>query len=330
MRVKYFSIIAALIVVIAAPAFGWGHYGHLLVSEAGARTFPLDLPPFVRTLDAIDEIRDLGPELDESKGAGNPHDADRDPGHYVNIGDDGTAAGVALTNLPKDREAYDTALRRANTDEYRIGFLPYSLIDGWQQVAKDFAYWRVLAIGERTSTDPNDRTFFEAQRRLRETLTLRDIGVWSHYVGDASQPLHTSAHFDGWDRYPNSKGIHSRFETSFVQKNVTLPAVMTAIPPYRPCACTIEQYVGRYLAATNEQVRALYDLGTATDSFRTATPQAVSFTTARLAAGAAALRDLVAEAWAASAGMSVGYPPTNVRDIENGTVPMTRRIVGSD
>jgi len=327
---KRLGIVTVLLALTIAPALGWGHYGHLLVSEAGARTFPVDLPPFVRTFDAINEIRDLGPELDESKGAGDPHDADRDPGHYVNIGDDGTASGIALTNLPKDREAYDTALRRASTDEYKVGFLPYSLIDGWQQVAKDFAYWRVLVIGERSSTDPNDRAFFEAQRRLRETLTLRDIGVWSHYVGDASQPLHTSSHFDGWDRYANSKGIHSRFETSFVRKNVALPAVLAAIPPYRPCACTIAQYVGRYLAATNAQVRALYDLGAMTDSFRTSTPQAVGFTTARLAAGAAALRDLVAEAWAASAGMTVGYPATNVRDIENGTVPMKRRIMGGD
>jgi hypothetical protein len=328
--VRYAGLIAAFIFVVAAPAFGWGHYGHLLVSEAGARAFPADLPPFLRTLDAIDEIRDLGPELDESKNTGNPHDADSDPGHYVNIGDDGTAAGVAMTGLPKDREAYDTALRRASTDQYKVGFLPYSLIDGWQQVAKDFAYWRVLTVGERFSSDAGDRSFFEGQRRLREALTLRDIGVWSHYVGDASQPLHTSAHYDGWDRYANSKGIHSRFETSFVQKTVTLTAVIAAMPAYRPCGCTIEQYVGRYLNDTNAQVRALYDLGDATDSFRNPAPLAVNFTVTRIAAGAAALRDLVAEAWTASASMTVGYPATKVNDIETGKVPMTRRIIGND
>lgn len=327
---KRLCMLLSLLALSVAPALGWGHYGHVLVSEAGARSFPADLPPFVRTVDAIDEIRDLGPELDESKSSGDPHDADRDPGHYVNIGDDGTASGVSPTALPKDREAYDSALRRANTDEYKVGFLPFTLIDGWQQVVKDLAYWRVLTVGEQKSADPSDRAFFAAHRRLRETLTLRDIGVWSHYVGDASQPLHTSSHFNGWDRYPNSQGIHSRFETAFVQKNVTLAAVMAGIPPYRPCGCTITQLVGRYLTATNAQVQNLYELGNATDSFRTPTPQAVAFTTARLAAGAAALRDMVAEAWSASAGAKVGYPTINVRDIENGTVPMTRKIIGSD
>jgi hypothetical protein len=327
---KRFASVVAVAASTAAPALGWGHQGHLLVSEAGARSFPPDLPAFVRTVDAIDEIRDLGPELDESKGSGNPHDADLDPGHYVNIGDDGTAAGVPIASLPKDREAYDTALRRANTDEYKIGFLPFSLIDGWQQVVKDFAYWRVLALGEQRSTDPSERAFFEAQRRLRETLTLRDIGVWSHYVGDASQPLHTSSHYDGWDRFADSKGIHARFETAFVVKNVTLAAVLAAIPPYHPCGCTIGQFVARYLAATNAQVVPLYELGAATDSFRDATPAAVTFATARVAAGATALRDLVAEAWAASASAAVGYPAVNVRDLESGAVPVTRKLIGND
>lgn len=320
----------ALSCALGLPALAWGHFGHLLVSEAGARTFPADLPGFVRTPEAIAAIRDLGPEADESKDAGYAHDHDRDPGHYVDLGDDGTAAGVSLGDLPKDRESYDTALRAANTDQYKIGFLPYSLLDGWEQVVKDFAYWRALGIGIAKATDPADRAFFNAQRHLRETLTLRDIGYWSHFVGDASQPLHTSTHYDGWDRYPNSKGIHARFETSFVSANVTLAAVLADIPPYRPCGCTIEQFVARYLAATNAQVKQTYELGTRTDSFRTATPEAVAFVTARVAAGAAALRDLVAEAWAASENATVGYPNVKVRDLEDGAVPMTRRIVGGD
>jgi hypothetical protein len=327
---RHAATAAILFIALCAPALAWGHYGHLLVSEAGARSFPAALPAFVRTPEAIAEIRDLGPELDESKGAGNPHDADRDPGHYVDIDDDGTIRGLALTDLPPNRERYDSALRAANTDQYRTGFLPYSLIDGWQQVAKDFAYWRVAAAGETRSSDAGARAFFAAQRRLRETLTLRDIGVWSHYVGDASQPLHTSTHFDGWDRYPDSKGLHARFETSFVRKNVTLARVLAVVPAYHPCGCTIEQYVARYLAATNAQVIATYDFGTTTDSFRSATPQATAFTTARIAAGAAALRDLVMEAWNASPGVNVGYPEHRARDLLDGTVPLTPQVFGSD
>jgi hypothetical protein len=149
-------------------------------------------------------------------------------------------------------------------------------------------------------------------------------------VGDASQPLHASSRFNGWDeRYPNSRGIHFRFEITFLDAHVTLAQVIAHVPPYRPCGCTIEQYVARYLAATNAQVIPLYELGAKTDSFRRATPEAIEFTAARVAAGAAALRDMVAGAWTASLDMKVGDPArAQVRDLLDGTVPLTREVFG--
>jgi hypothetical protein len=60
--------------------------------------------------------------------------------------------------------------------------------------------------GAETATTPEERAWFEADRRLREKLTIRDIGIWSHYVGDASQPMHVSVHFNGWGDYPNPNG----------------------------------------------------------------------------------------------------------------------------
>jgi hypothetical protein len=44
--------------------------------------------------------------------------------------------------------------------------------------------------GAETATTPEEKPWFEADRRLREKLTIRDIGIWSHYGGDASQLLH--------------------------------------------------------------------------------------------------------------------------------------------
>jgi hypothetical protein len=38
---------------------------------------------------------------------------------------------------------------------------------------------------------------------------MRQSGYLAHYVGDASQPLHTTKHFDG---YRGDEGVHSRFE----------------------------------------------------------------------------------------------------------------------
>ena len=32
------------------------------------------------------------------------------------------------------------------------GYLPYSIVDGWQQLVKDFGYWRVLVAATETAT----------------------------------------------------------------------------------------------------------------------------------------------------------------------------------
>lgn len=326
---KRYCLVAALFALLVAPALAWEYTGHVLIGEAGARSFPSSLPGFLRTPESIAEIGELSDELDLDKYAGYPHDADRDPAHYVDIGDDGTIAGIPLTNLPRNREDYDTALRRSDTDQYKVGFLPYSLVDGWQQVAKDFSYWRADVLGETKGPTPQDRAYFAAERRRRERLTVRDLGVWSHFVGDASQPLHTTSHFDGWDKYPNSKGIHHLFEGPFVHEHVTLAAVLADVGPYQPCHCTIQQYVAGYLAASNAFTTRVYELGNATDSFRAPTPEAIDFTTARIAAGASALRDLVVDAWTASADGTVGYPPVKVHDIESGLVVPTPRTIKS-
>ena len=61
------------------------------------------------------------------------------------------------------------------------------------------------------------------------------------------------------------------------------------------------------------------------------TPKAIAFTTERVAAGAAELRDMITSAWAASADETVGYQPDiGVRAAEAGQpVPMAA-LLGSD
>src|SRR5438132_11174284 len=100
-RVWIVGISLSIVAALTQPALGWGSQGHLLLSTAGARSFPEELPAFVRTPEAIAEIGTLGPELDTSKGSGAPHDFDLDPGHYVDLDDDGNATGVlSLDALP--------------------------------------------------------------------------------------------------------------------------------------------------------------------------------------------------------------------------------------
>jgi hypothetical protein len=295
------------------------------------------LPDFVRSAAAVDEIAALGPELDRSKDAGRSHDLDRDPGHYADIGDDGKIAGVVDPGaLPASREAYDTALRGAGGDQYKMGFLPYAIVDGWEQVAKDFAIWRVDRVGEQRAAGASDRAWFAADRALRETLTLRDIGVWSHYVGDASQPLHVSVHFNGWGNFPNPNGYttstktHAEFEGAFVRAHARLAAVTAHMRPLAQNGDPIAQQVGAYLEASASHVVPLYELEKQ-GAFQNGTAPAVEFVDARLADGAAELRDLIVEAWNASATQKVGYPNSVTPSAaEGGTVPVRSSVAPAD
>jgi hypothetical protein len=331
-----FALIAFALLSVPSPGSAWGAAGHRLVSGAGAEHLPDFVPAFVRSPEAIAEISALGPEADRLKGTSKMWDADEDQGHFVDIGDDGKIAGVVdLSQLPPTREAYDTALRAANSDQYKMGYLPYMIIDGYSQVVTDFAYWRADSVGEKTGATDADKAYFAADRRLREVLTLRDIGYWSHFVGDASQPLHISVHYNGWGKYPNPKNysdsrtIHSRFESALVSATATDANVSAHMTPYVPSADPIEARVAAYLRASLAGVPRVYELEAA-GAIDARAPQAAEFAQVRLAAGAAMLRDLIADAYTASGDRSIAYPAIPVKDIESGKVILTRRMFGSD
>ena len=170
-------VTVSLAAALSAPALAWGALGHRIISRVAAQALPPSVPVFVRSAEAIAEISALGAEADRLKGSGASWDADYDHGHFIDIGDDGSVAGtLSVDALPSSREAYDTLLRGAGTDQYKIGYLPYEIIDGFEQVITDFAYWRVDSIGERSGATDADKRYFHADRLLREALTVRDIG----------------------------------------------------------------------------------------------------------------------------------------------------------
>ena len=121
-------------------------------------------------------------------------------------------------------------------------------------------------------------------------LIIRDLGVWSHYVADASQPLHVSIHFNGWGNYPNpdkftnDRSTHAQFEGAFVRDNVTPEAILAAVPDYRDCGCSIEERTVQYLQTTLAQVVPLYRLATR-GAFQGPDAEGSAFAAARLADG---------------------------------------------
>ena len=332
------DLVVCTLAFAAAPsaACAWGAAGHRIIGELAIRALPDEVPQFLRTDDAVREIGELSREPDRWRGSGPEHDAERDPGHYVDVSDDlSILGGPKLGALPSMRREYDTALRALGTNQYKAGYLPYSIIDGWQQLRTDFAYWRVDVAGGKFAKSDVARAWFENDRALHEMLAIRDLGIWSHFVGDGSQPMHVSVHYDGWGDYPNPEGfsnkhgIHLHFEGPFVHDNIGESDVASLVPAPRDCACSIEDRTAQFLSATEEQVVPFYRLEKA-KAFANPTADGKAFAASRLAVAIAELRDMTVAAWRESAEAKVGYPPIAVHDAEQGTLDPLPSLRGED
>jgi len=334
--VKRLAAISALLILAApAPALAWGGTGHRIVGTVAMRALPSEVPAFLRTPQAAADIGELSRELDRSKGGGKLHDSSRDPAHFLDAEDDGRILGGPLVSTPPTTRAdYEAALQAVGTNSWKAGYLNYAIVDETQQLARDFAYWRTLAAAERNPAWRAHRGWFVADRRRREALLLQTLGNLSHYVADGSQPLHVSAHYNGWGDYPNPQGftqarIHGPFESDFVARVATPADVTRRLRPLRSCNCALEQRVADYLTGTWRQVEPFYALEKA-GGFQGVDPRGKAFAEERLATGASELRDLIVEAWRASAEAEVGWKAVKVRDVEAGRVDPYLALVGAD
>jgi hypothetical protein len=362
---------AASVLAFSPHALGWGHTGHVLIGEVAAAHLPAEIPAFVREADGTFFVGEVAAEPDISKGSGDAgtpttdvHDAERDPGHFINMDDSGFVMpapafpqvdGLNIKNLltpGETRRDFDTLLRNnggaLGVTQYS-GYLPFNMVDNWQQIRKDFAYVRgFTAAIANPATAPADRDDFSRKLRIRQTLTLRDIGMWAHFMGDASQPMHVSIHYNGWGIGPNPNGytlapIHAPFEGYFVKHFVSGSDVAAKIGPYVSCETVthlthcpgIEPRVRVYLQQTLSQVAPLYDLTKrlgGDNPWKTAAPTAEqkAFVVSRLAAAAQEMRDELVDAWHSSDTIGVGYPAVAVADVESGKVVWTAKAFAAD
>lgn len=327
------AILATPVVVSA-----WGNSGHRMIGMAAVRALPDELPAFLRTPGAVAEIGELSREPDRTKGGGQPHDRERDTAHFIDMDDDArviSAAGPSIDALPRLKSEYDAMLTAAGLDVDDAGYLPYAIWDGYQQLVRDFATWRVLNAAEAREQDPGKRAWYRSDRMRREALILRDLGYLSHYVGDGAQPLHTSIHYNGWGRYPNPEGFtdsrqtHGTFEGAFVRRTVRFDAVEAAMTAPRLNDADLRLRVPAYLKISLAEVLPFYRLEKA-GGFVDSDARGGAFATARLAAGAAELRDLTVLAWRDAADDAIGWPTVKVAEVEAGTADPWLSMIGED
>ncbi len=293
------AAVAVLLPLLAVPSsFGWGNEGHRMINKLAAQSLPADVPAFMHTQAAVDEIEYLGPEPDRWRGLAEPElNAAQAPDHFIDF-----ELADVIQPLPRRRyefiaAAYAASLthpaQASSLQPEHIGFQPYITNEVWERLKAAMREYRSLS-SKQQDTKPV------------EAAILFYAGWLGHYVGDGSQPLHTTVNYNGWVNKENPNGyttehkIHWQFEGVYVAANIKESDVKPLVAAVHPVADEFDDYM-TYLRHSNTFVERVYQLDKAHGFEGAGTPEAKQFTAERLAAGASMLRDLIYSAWIESA-----------------------------
>ena len=283
--------VAGLICLATQPpaARAWGNEGHRLINRLAASTLPADVPAFLRSDAAVNEIEYLGPEPDRWRSPTEPElNAAQAPEHFIDL-----EPADALGPLPHRRLDFEAKVFAAGERPEKIGLQPWETTEVWERLKAALREYRNLAAAGKDTHSVEQAILFYA-------------GWLGHYVGDGSQPLHTTDKYNGWvgpnpNGYTTGHAIHWQFEGTFMGANVHEPEVrakMTA--PKAIDGDLFESYVA-YLRHTATYVEKVYQLEKAGGFVGAGTAESREFTAERLAAGAGMLRDMIYTAWLKSA-----------------------------
>ncbi len=276
--------IALLLLLCPMGAAAWGEKGHLMINELAIERAASKLPEFMNASRARIIYNAYEPDRWREESQSPMHTAQA-PDHFF----DSEYWGPIKT-IEADRYAFMEKVAQRKIELVRIGYLPYAIVENYGKLVNDFRQWR-------NAKTPGDR---ESARANAAYVA----GLMGHYVGDASQPMHMSIHYNGWvdnaanpRNFTKDRRLHSRYESAYVNAALSLAAV-------RPKARAPQR-----LANVWESIKAHLDLGFGdlepmyelekTGEFNPEQPRAkgTEFIAAELARAATMLGDLWYTAW---------------------------------
>src|SRR5436190_13909232 len=181
-------IVVVLMVLLPARAGAWGEKGHLMVNRLAIASAASRLPAFMGA--AGDQITYNGFEPDRwREEAGTAMNTAQAPDHFFDSEIWGPIAAIE-----NDRYAFMAKLTERKIDLAKIGYLPYAIVEGYGRLRNAFRQWRRAKTAEDRESARANAVFY--------------AGVLGHYVGDGTQPMHLSIHYNGWaDGVPNPKAF---------------------------------------------------------------------------------------------------------------------------
>jgi hypothetical protein len=283
----------AFIAASSPPACAWGNEGHRMINRLAILTLPADAPVFLRSDTAINEIDWLGPEPDRWRSPAEPElNAAQAPEHFIDL-----EPADALGPLPRRRLDFEAKVFAAGERPEKIGLQPWETTEVWERLKAALREYRHLSA----TAGPNSPDTLSA-----EQAAIFYAGWLGHYVGDGSQPLHTTIRYNGWTGpnphgYTTAHGIHWQFEGPFVAANLHIAEIQPKMTPARAIEGDIFDNYVAYLRQTATYVERVYQLEKAGGFVGAGSAESRKFTAERLAASASMLRDMIYTAWLDSA-----------------------------
>jgi len=259
--------------------FAWGPEGHQAVNQLAIDSLPSDFGVQM-TPERKSRIIFLANEPDHWRNVTEvPLTHLNGPDHYIDL-EDLPLYGLTPETLPVMRYDFVADIARAraehpekfppidpatDADHTREldGFLPWAITENYEKLKSGFSTLKAYRTHGGTSVEIANE----------EANIIYIMGVMGHYVGDGSQPLHTSRYYNGWDPKDNPKGyttrktFHAWIDTGYFRKVGGLKVdeltgkiqSATGIPNANDPNAFFH-YVVNYLAEQNKYVEPLYQM----------------------------------------------------------------------
>ncbi len=164
----------------------------MAINRTAALNVPKSMPEFLKA--ASERIAFLGPEPDRWREKTDfALKNSQEPDHFIDME---RLDGIA--ELPQGRYEYyrllyaKRAAATSNPDDFlpeKVGLQPYITIEIFERLRVAFREYRTLKMENKSTIGVEQNIAFYA--------------AWlGHYVGDISNPLHTTIQYNGWDPIP--------------------------------------------------------------------------------------------------------------------------------
>ncbi|HVJ06335.1 MAG TPA: hypothetical protein VM578_11740 [Candidatus Saccharimonadales bacterium] len=293
-KLSFFLLIIAVATLLPTLATGWGDVGHTTINHAAAERVPANMPQFLKA--ASDHIAWDGPEPDRWRSnLEQPLNNSQAPDHFIDL-----EYVDWLKPLPPDRykfiqAVYEYRAQHPQADmpqPEKIGLQPYITIEVFDRLKVAFREYRhAQATGHPTANAEANAVFYAA---------------WlGHYVGDGSNPMHTSIQYNGWvgpnpNGYTTAHDVHSRMETSFVNANPEVTHILDLVGTPKYLDHPFDDYIA-YLQESHSKVEQAYQLEKACGFDGKGTPESREFIRQQLGRGSQMLLNMWYTAWVDSA-----------------------------